>query len=750
MRKWMLSYVAIMIVLLGCNFTNGIVGEDDTDPLPAQIQPAESQAEPPALVRADVKTVDDPWDLWTGGTLLRGADLHPCTIASEGVCQETITRQDVYDLAALGANLINDSYPGVFSVDSPYEIDTTAVAYLDDLIVWAEEVGIFVVIHFRSGPGRNESAIHQLRDADMSIWDNQTAQDHWVDMWRFAAERYGDSPAVAGFNLMVEPLANLTVDPRGELDPQAVQAQLEGTLADWNVLARKMTEGIREVDPTTPIIVNSLNWANSAWFDALEPTGDDRTVYSFHAYNPDVYTGQEEGEEDIRYPDEVEDSGETIIFDRTWLEDDFAPVIAFSQTHDVPIYVGEFGAMRWVPDAADFIHDQTGLFEEYGWNYAYYVWRGDEVGFDGFNMEHGIDPANHTPGEDNDLIQMNAQRWSQNEYFPMGSASDNQPTTPLADVEKWLYLIDVNLEDETVDQIVSSDYEMVVIDNIPSEENNTDYPMGSVIKRLHEADHPKLVIAYIDIGQAEDFRTYWQPGWGVGDPEWIAGGDPDGWEGNYPVAYWYDEYRYLWLDDGGLMEGILDADFDGIYLDWVEAYSDENVLDLASADGVDPVQEMIWWVGDLAEYGRERNPEFIVIGQNAAELAAYDDYVAIIDAIAQEQVWFDGGSDNVPPGDCPLPRTEADIDTDEYRDSLSRECRQQYDEFPESTLHVSSEGYIEDLQAAQEEGVTIFTVDYALDPDNVSWVYENSRALGFIPFVSGRNLDSYIPPYPLP
>ena len=38
-----------------------------------------------------------------------------------------------------------------------------------------------------------------------------------------------------------------------------------------------------------------------------------------------------------------------------------------------------------------------------------------------------------------------------------------------------------------------------------------------------------------------------------------------------------------------MMEGILDAGFDGIYLDWVEAYSDESVFELAADDGVDPV-----------------------------------------------------------------------------------------------------------------------------------------------------------------
>lgn len=44
--------------------------------------------------------------------------------------------------------------------------------------------------------------------------------------------------------------------------------------------------------------------------------------------------------------------------------------------------------------------------------------------------------------------------------------------------------------------------------------------------------------------------------------------------------------------------------------------------------------------------------------------------------------------------------------------------------------------------------MVIFTVDYALDPDNVAWVYETSRGLGFIPFVSNRQLDQYIDPVP--
>ena len=322
----------------------------------------------------------------------------------------------------------------------------------------------------------------------------------------------------------------------------------------------------------------------------------------------------------------------------------------------------------------------------------------------------------------------------------------------LEGVSHWLYLIDVDLEMDVVERIASSAHDMVVLDLISSEEENADYPMAEVVARLHDAPHPKLVLAYLDIGQAEEYRTYWREGWKVGDPEWIAGGDPDGWEGNYPVAYWREEWRTIWLGGPGgnigVLQQVLDAGFDGVYLDWVEAYSDENVAALAKRDGVDAVQEMIRWVGDIRGYLRSRCAECVVIGQNAAELVEREDYVGAIDALAQEQVWFDGGADNDPPGDCPLPRTGADVETRAYRMSLSSACRKVHDRYPDSTLHVSSEEFLHYLDLARQKGLPVLTVDYALQPENVAWVYETSRSLGYVPFVGSRALDRYTDPVP--
>jgi aryl-phospho-beta-D-glucosidase BglC (GH1 family) len=67
--------------------------------------------------------------------------------------------QDIQDLQALGANLLNASYPGILNEDSPYAVNEMNRQYLDNLISWAEQTGVYVVIHMRTGPGRNESAI---------------------------------------------------------------------------------------------------------------------------------------------------------------------------------------------------------------------------------------------------------------------------------------------------------------------------------------------------------------------------------------------------------------------------------------------------------------------------------------------------------------------------------------------------------------------------------------------------------------
>ncbi|HEY60680.1 MAG TPA: hypothetical protein G4N92_08375 [Anaerolineae bacterium] len=334
----------------------------------------------------------------------------------------------------------------------------------------------------------------------------------------------------------------------------------------------------------------------------------------------------------------------------------------------------------------------------------------------------------------------------QSEQFPDENAAARKER--LDAVSHWFYYLGFNPDEEILQQLAESTYDLVVLEPIFTEQENFDFPIEKWIEQLHQAPHPKLVLVYIDIGEAEEWRSYWQSDWRIGYPDWILGEDPDGREGNYPVAYWREEWQEIWLNEDGILDLLIEAGFDGVYLDWVEAYSDESVMAAAQEEQINAEGEMINWVKDIAAHCRQIDPLLVVIAQNAAELAIHDDYLAVIDAISQEQVWFDGGADNHPAGDCPLPRTQAEIESDDYVSSLSPACHQVYYQFPESTLHTSSEDYLIYLKIAQEKGVPIFTVDYALEPQNVAWVYQTSRNLGFVPFVSERNLNTYFPPYP--
>jgi len=407
----------LVLTIFACNLIDNFTPDESETFEEVTVTERPASTAPPEIANSPAGSTAK-WDLWSGSTRLRGVDLHPCNTDDHQVCTVPINRQDIQDLRDLGANLINASYPGVFSPEPPYEIDTAALEHLDNLISWAEEVGIYVVIHYRTGPGRNESAIHLYPDALYDVWSDQAAHDAFIEMWRFTAERYRDSPVVVGYDLMVEPHVNTIVDPDYEMEAVEYREEVEGTLMDWNAFARDMTVAIRALDPNTPIIVSSLSWGDPEWFAVLDPTGDPKTVYSFHAYEPTEYTHQEEDAIQYNYPDEISNFWESIQFDRDWLEAYFQPVVEFSTTYDVPIYVGEFGAMRWVPNADAFLRDEVGIFEERGWNYAYYVWRGDEEYFDGFNLEYGPDPEIHTIDLDNPVMIVFLDRWAQNALFP--------------------------------------------------------------------------------------------------------------------------------------------------------------------------------------------------------------------------------------------------------------------------------------------------------------------------------------------
>jgi len=90
--------------------------------------------------------------------------------------------------------------------------------------------------------------------------------------------------------------------------------------------------------------------------------------------------------------------------------------------------------------------------------------------------------------------------------------------------------------------------------------------------KIKENGGTRLVISYMSIGEAEDYRYYWNDSWNNNKPEWLDRENPD-WEGNYKVRYWVKEWQnIIYGNESSYIYKIIMAGFDGIYLDIIDAF----------------------------------------------------------------------------------------------------------------------------------------------------------------------------------
>ena len=78
----------------------------------------------------------------------------------------------------------------------------------------------------------------------------------------------------------------------------------------------------------------------------------------------------------------------------------------------------------------------------------------------------------------------------------------------------------------------------------------------------------RIVIAYLSIGEAEDYRYYWKKKWNKKKPKWIIK-ENENWEGDYIVKYWSPEWKNIIKEYQKKLDEI---GVDGYLLDTVDTY----------------------------------------------------------------------------------------------------------------------------------------------------------------------------------
>ncbi|MBU0671143.1 MAG: endo alpha-1,4 polygalactosaminidase [Patescibacteria group bacterium] len=282
----------------------------------------------------------------------------------------------------------------------------------------------------------------------------------------------------------------------------------------------------------------------------------------------------------------------------------------------------------------------------------------------------------------------------------------------LGEVDFWAYQLQNADNKKSFNKLIDSKFDLIVLEP-------ADIGSKKKLKRLKNSDGSKSGIrkraaAYVNIGEAEDWRWYWQEDWKIGDPEFILTDDPDGWSGNFPVAFWHEEWKDIIIyEKDSVLNRVLDKGFDGIYMDWVLAYDDPAVKEKAEEEGVDPQEEMIEFIREIKKYARKKNKKFFIIAQNGAEISeGHLEYYNIIDAIAQENISYGG---------------KADV---KWKSLKSGNIKNKWRKWDRRAL----KPYL-------QSNVPVFSVDYATKKNKIDKAYNFAINHGYVPFVSRTPLS---------
>ena len=145
--------------------------------------------------------------------------------------------------------------------------------------------------------------------------------------------------------------------------------------------------------------------------------------------------------------------------------------------------------------------------------------------------------------------------------------------TDLNKIKNFIYLINPEnfpSKHEFIEAICATNYDLLIMDLFFEDDQFTAEEINQLRQKANGGR--RLVIAYMSIGEAENYRYYWNPEWKRGNPSWLDK-ENSKWKGNYKVRYWNPEWKSIILgDDKSYLSRIINAGFDGVYLDIIDAF----------------------------------------------------------------------------------------------------------------------------------------------------------------------------------
>ena len=315
------------------------------------------------------------------------------------------------------------------------------------------------------------------------------------------------------------------------------------------------------------------------------------------------------------------------------------------------------------------------------------------------------------------------------------------------DVKSWGYQLQGNQDRgealEALD-LLAAEHDVIVMDFSKDGLDSGRYHAEDIAS-LRARQPSSVIISYMSIGEASDYRSHWNKAWTSNGratgkptskaPSWL-GPNNESWQNSCKVRFWEEGWQNIIFNEDrtGWLDLIAAQGFDGAYLDIVDAYYfwGADVPSDLQRDG-DPENErdgarrMIEFIAGFTAHVRERYPDFMIFPQNGEMiLDALGDPASLGDEDRARKKMFIksvsaiGVEDVYCPGD--RPQNNAMTPSAKRIEILKRDFR--------------------------DNGKPVFSVDYLDQQATIDKYLARCAKDGFVPYAAPhRNLDRLGPPF---
>jgi len=255
-----------------------------------------------------------------------------------------------------------DCYAG----DSPATgyLTSKCLSQFDDIVHWAAgEANMWTIITARAALAAGDGG------DGATVFTNDTLRSQMIAMWGSLARRYKNTDNIAGYEVMSEPRTTAAASTVHSF-------HVDACAAVWSE------------DPDAACFIGAAKFYNRGMLTPgyLLPG---KVIYAANFFEPKHWVGADDASlvygSDAKCGDVTNsmycpDGTDAIIsLNKAWLQNQLSGLVEFSRTHEVPIWIDQWGVQGdsggGAPAQHQYLTDVLDIFDSNEFHWSYWIWR---------------------------------------------------------------------------------------------------------------------------------------------------------------------------------------------------------------------------------------------------------------------------------------------------------------------------------------------------------------------------------------